>query len=77
MKAKIWLIGFFAGLLGAFVAIMIFWGIYSQKEIGNILGISQSLVSRIEKEALKKIKFLITYKNVSNMHTVKSKEYCK
>jgi RNA polymerase sporulation-specific sigma factor len=49
----------------------------TQKEIGNILGISQSLVSRIEKEALKKIKFLITYKNVSNMHTVKSKEYCK
>ncbi|MDD4148581.1 MAG: Do family serine endopeptidase [Bacteroidales bacterium] len=36
MKAKVWLIGFFAGLLGAFVAIMIFWGVYSPKELENV-----------------------------------------
>ncbi|MDD2636850.1 MAG: trypsin-like peptidase domain-containing protein [Bacteroidales bacterium] len=36
MKVKIWLIGFFAGLLGSFVAIMIFWGIYSPQNIETV-----------------------------------------
>ncbi|MDY0140392.1 MAG: trypsin-like peptidase domain-containing protein [Bacteroidales bacterium] len=36
MKAKIWLISFFTGLLGAFVAIMIFGTIYSPKRIENV-----------------------------------------